>query len=166
MLNAFVYPDYNFDAKRGTIEYYLGSAVMWKDFSNLTINLYLDEDMPIIKSSNLEFEKVDTRTYQYVSDMLPVKNTRAKTIGYEHNPLKSPCIFFVASLQKQTTIFYRKLSFVFVFFSSHFLFHSSLKITAYQQIFSFFRLNSIDNILAILYNDCSQQILLHSRQAL
>lgn len=68
------YPDYNFNAKSGNIEYYLEPAVMWKDFSNLTINLYLDEDMPIIKSSNLEFKKVGTRTYKYVSDVLPEKN--------------------------------------------------------------------------------------------
>ena len=68
------YPDYNFNAKMGEIEYYLVPAAMWKDFSSLTINLYLDEDMPIIKSSNLEFEKIGTRTYQYVSDTLPEKN--------------------------------------------------------------------------------------------
>lgn len=68
------YPDYDFNVKRGEIEYYLAPAAMWKDFSSLTINLYLDEDMPIIKSSNLEFEKIDTRTYQYVSDTLPEEN--------------------------------------------------------------------------------------------
>lgn len=68
------YPDYDFDAKRGEIKYYLAPATMWKDFSDLTINLYLDENMPIIKSSNLEFEKVGTRTYQYVSVTLPEEN--------------------------------------------------------------------------------------------
>ncbi|HCA29670.1 MAG TPA: hypothetical protein DEP23_08960 [Ruminococcaceae bacterium] len=90
MNNAFIFSNLsNFNIRTSYPDY----NVMWKDFSNLTINLYLDEDMPIIKSSNLEFEKVDTRTYQYVSDMLPVKNTRAKTIGYEHNPLKSLASF-------------------------------------------------------------------------
>ncbi len=68
------YPDYDFDAKRGEITYYLAPAAMWKDFENLTINLVLDKDMPIIAESSLEFEKVDTRTYQYVSDTLPVEN--------------------------------------------------------------------------------------------
>lgn len=68
------YPDYDYDAKRGEITYYLAPAAMWKDFENLTINLVLDKDMPIIAESNLEFEKVDTRTYQYVSDTLPVEN--------------------------------------------------------------------------------------------
>lgn len=68
------YPEIDFDAKRGTIEYYLMPAGMWKDFASLTINLYLDEYMPIIKSSNLEFKKVDTRTYQYVSNRLPQEN--------------------------------------------------------------------------------------------
>ena len=68
------YPDYDFNAKRGEIEYYLAPAVMWKNFSNLTINLYLDKDMPVVTSSNLKFEKVGTRTYQYVSDILPNGN--------------------------------------------------------------------------------------------
>ncbi len=68
------YPDYDFNAKRGEIYYYLAPATMWKDFESLTINLYLDEDMPIITHSNLKFEKVGNRTYQYVSDTLPTEN--------------------------------------------------------------------------------------------
>lgn len=68
------YPDYNFNAKRGELKYYIVPAAMWKNFSNLTINLYLDKDMPIIQSSNLEFKKVGPRTYQYVSDTLPKEN--------------------------------------------------------------------------------------------
>ncbi|MFI3227867.1 MAG: hypothetical protein R3Y09_10755 [Clostridia bacterium] len=68
------YPDYDFNAKKGTIEYYLTPATMWKDFENLTINLHLDQDMPTIKDSNLPFEKIDTRTYQYVSSELPEEN--------------------------------------------------------------------------------------------
>ena len=68
------YPDYDFDAKNGKIKYYLAPAAMWKDFSNLTINLYLDKNMPVVTSSNLRFEKVSTRTYQYISDKLPEGN--------------------------------------------------------------------------------------------
>jgi hypothetical protein len=68
------YPDYDFDVKRGEIEYYLAPAAMWKDFSNLTINLYLDKDMQVVTSSNLKFEKLGTRTYQYISDRLPEEN--------------------------------------------------------------------------------------------
>lgn len=68
------YPNYNWDAKDGRIHYYLTPAALWKDFSSLTINLYLDQDMPILKSSNLEFKKTDTRTYQYISDTLPDAN--------------------------------------------------------------------------------------------
>lgn len=70
------YPDYDFNAKDGEIEYYLAPAALWKDFENLTINLYLDEDMPVIKSSNLDFKKTGARTYQYVSDTLPEENLR------------------------------------------------------------------------------------------
>jgi uncharacterized membrane protein len=66
----------HFDVKRGEIEYYLAPAAMWKDFSNLTINLYLDKDMPVVTSSNLKFEKVATRTYQYISDKLPKDNLK------------------------------------------------------------------------------------------
>jgi hypothetical protein len=65
------YPNYNFDAKDGRIYYFLAPAALWKDFSNLTINLYLDKDMPTIQHSNLEFRKIRTRTYQYTSDKLP-----------------------------------------------------------------------------------------------
>lgn len=65
------YPEYDFDAKMGEIKYYLAPAAMWKDFENITINLYLDKDLPVISSSNLEFEKVGTRTYQYISSTLP-----------------------------------------------------------------------------------------------
>ncbi len=70
------YPDYDFDAKRGEIEYYLTPAAMWKDFENLTITLHLDEDMPVITESNLAFKKIDKRTYQYVSDTLTEENMR------------------------------------------------------------------------------------------
>jgi len=68
------YPDYDFNVKKGIIKYYLAPAVMWKDFSNLTINLYLDKDMPVVTSSNLKFEKLGTRTYKYISDKLPEEN--------------------------------------------------------------------------------------------
>lgn len=62
--------------KHGIIEYFLVPAAMWKDFSSLTINLYLDKDMPIIKKSNLDFEKIKKRVYQYKSDALPEENLR------------------------------------------------------------------------------------------
>ncbi len=70
------YPEYDFNVKYGEIEYYLTPAAMWKDFSNLTINLYLDEDMPVITESNLKFKEIDKRTYQYVSDKLPEEDLR------------------------------------------------------------------------------------------
>lgn len=70
------YPNYDFNVKRGEIEYYLAPAAMWKDFGGITINLNLDKDMPVISSSNLEFKKIDTRIYQYVSDTLPVENLK------------------------------------------------------------------------------------------
>ncbi|MEG2836357.1 hypothetical protein [Anaerorhabdus sp.] len=70
------YPNYPYHAKRGEIEYYLSPAAMWKDFKDLTINLYLDSEMPIIKSSNLEFTKISERYYQYKSDTLPSENLK------------------------------------------------------------------------------------------
>ena len=68
------YPDYDFNVKRGDLKYYLRPAALWKDFSSLTINLYLDEEMPVLAYSNLAFEKVGPRTYQYTSDTLPEEN--------------------------------------------------------------------------------------------
>lgn len=68
------YPELNFNAKRGELEYYLAPAAMWKDFSDLTIRLYLDKDMPVLVDSNLPFEKVAEREYVYTSDTLPEEN--------------------------------------------------------------------------------------------
>ena len=68
------YPELDFNAKNGRIDYYLAPAAMWKEFGGLTINLNLDEDMPVISKSNLEFKKVGPRAYQYVSDTLPAEN--------------------------------------------------------------------------------------------
>lgn len=68
------YPDYDYNVKCGKILYYLAPAAMWQDFQSLTINLYLDRDMPVLDDSNLDFEKVGTRTYQYQSDSLPEGN--------------------------------------------------------------------------------------------
>ena len=68
------YPLYDDNQKEGRIEYYLAPASMWNGFGGITINLTLDENMPVITSSNLEFEKIDTRSYQYVSDTLPEEN--------------------------------------------------------------------------------------------
>lgn len=70
------YPGYDYDAKRGEIEYYLTPAALWRDFEDLTINLYLDKDMPVITSSSLDFEKVGDRHYRYVSDTLPEEDLR------------------------------------------------------------------------------------------
>lgn len=47
---------------------------MWKDFSDLTIRLYLDQDMPVLVDSSLPFEKVGKREYVYTSDTLPEEN--------------------------------------------------------------------------------------------
>ena len=68
------YPDHDYNVKRGTIRYYLAPAAMWRNFQDLTINLYLDRDMPVLAGSNLDFEKVGTRTYRYQSDTLPEGN--------------------------------------------------------------------------------------------
>ena len=70
------YPDYDFNVKYGLLEYYLTPAALLKEFRSLTINLYLDEGMPVLTSSSLPFEKVAPRTYQYVSDTLPDEDLR------------------------------------------------------------------------------------------
>ncbi len=72
------YPDYDFNVKYGTIEYYLTPAAMWKDFGNLTIHLTLDEDMPKLVESSLPFEKVGERTYRYTSSTLPAEDLYIK----------------------------------------------------------------------------------------
>ena len=74
LYNLGGYPDYDYNVKKGIIKYYLSPASMWKDFQDLTINLYLDKDMPVIKESNLYFKKIDKQQYQYISDRLPLNN--------------------------------------------------------------------------------------------
>ncbi|MEG1461368.1 MAG: hypothetical protein RSC51_08340, partial [Oscillospiraceae bacterium] len=95
-------PDYDFNAKMGRIEYYLAPAAMWNDFGGITINLKLDKDMPIISSSNLEFEKISARTYQYVSDKLPQGNLEIviDENGWQNifSTLRSPYFFRVLML--------------------------------------------------------------------
>lgn len=68
------YPDLDYNAKNGRIEYYLAPAAMWKDFHNLTIHLTLDPGLPVLAESNLEFEKVGKREYRYTSSTLPEEN--------------------------------------------------------------------------------------------
>ncbi len=53
--------------------YYLTPAQYWADFSNLTINLTLDELHPSLNKSitTLDFTKTGDYTYQYTSDTLP-----------------------------------------------------------------------------------------------
>ncbi|WP_297235050.1 hypothetical protein [uncultured Flavonifractor sp.] len=97
------YPGYDYNVKRGEILYYLAPAAMWQDFQSLTINLYLDRDMPVLAGSNLDFEKVGTRTYQYRSDSLPEGNLEIRVdqnwfqefIGTLRSPyLKMYLLFF------------------------------------------------------------------------
>lgn len=70
------YPEYDFNVKCGELHYYLTPAAMWNDFEDLTINLTLGKDMPVLESSSLEFEKVGKRSYRYYSDALPKGDLR------------------------------------------------------------------------------------------
>lgn len=65
------YPNYDFDVKYGSIYYYLKPAGLWESFESIEINLTLDEDMPKITSSSLEFTKLSKNKYQYKANELP-----------------------------------------------------------------------------------------------
>lgn len=93
------YPDYNYNVKYGEIQYYLAPAALWQDFQSLTINLYLDRDMPVLADSNLEFEKVGMRTYQYRSDSLPEGNLE---IRVDQNQIQK----FIGTLRSPYLILY------------------------------------------------------------
>ena len=88
------YPSRTDDMKRGSLTYYLKPASMWHSFSDLTINLYLSKDMPVLKDSNLEFADLGNRHYQYKSNTLPEENLEIKIdqngwqkfIGYFKSP--------------------------------------------------------------------------------
>ncbi len=100
------YPNYDYNAKIGYIDYYLTPAAMWKDFENLTINVYLDADMPVLASSNLPFQKVASRSYQYVSSTLPDENLTITVdqnwwqtvIGFFKNPYLAMLLTYTAPL--------------------------------------------------------------------
>ena len=64
-------PTRNDDYKYGEIFYYLKPANLWKDFNNIEINLYLDDELPVLKKSSVPFTKVDKNHYQYLSNELP-----------------------------------------------------------------------------------------------
>lgn len=66
------------DMRYGEIEYLLTPATMWKDFTNITINLYLDDNLPVLSKSNLEFLKVSKNHYQYTSSTLPSEDLEIK----------------------------------------------------------------------------------------
>lgn len=66
------------DMRYGEIEYLLTPATMWKDFTNITINLYLDDNLPVLSKSNLEFVKVSKNHYQYTSSTLPSEDLEIK----------------------------------------------------------------------------------------
>ncbi len=68
------YPLVDFDIKEGRIEYLLAPAALWQSYKDLEINVYLSDNMPVIKESNLDFEKIKTGVYQYKSDTLPSEN--------------------------------------------------------------------------------------------
>lgn len=70
------YPEYDFNVKCGELHYYLTPAAMWNGFEDLTINLTLGKDMPVLESSSLKFEKVGKRSYRYYSDALPKEDLR------------------------------------------------------------------------------------------
>lgn len=88
------YPSRTDNNKRGSLTYYLTPAAMWEDFDNLTINLYLDDNMPVLKSANLDFEKISSKHYRYESTSLPNENLEIeiglnawqKFIGYFNSP--------------------------------------------------------------------------------
>lgn len=87
-------PNLNSDQKYGEIEYLLTPAAMWKDFGQLTINVCLDDELPVLKESNLAFRQTDKRTYVYTSDSLPDENLYIRIdqnnwqefTGLFHNP--------------------------------------------------------------------------------
>ena len=70
------YPDRDDRYKCGSLVYYLTPAALWRDFSDLTVNLHLDSGLPVLSDSNLPFEKVGERSWQYRSDTLPREDLR------------------------------------------------------------------------------------------
>lgn len=69
-------PNYDYNVRYGEIVYYLTPAKMWNEFYNLSIDIYLDVDMPLLKSSNLKFIKVEKRHYRYTATKLPEENLK------------------------------------------------------------------------------------------
>ena len=83
------------DSKYAEIKYYLLPAGMWNGFTDLTINLYLDDSLPLLEESSLNFTHVKDNQYEYKSNQLPKTNLelRLNRNGWQsfwaqfHNPL-------------------------------------------------------------------------------
>ena len=86
-----------------TFLYYLTPANNWNDFKDLTINLELSSDLPVISKSTLDFIKIENNKYEYKSDTMPNVNleleldqTRLQEfIGFFKNPYNIIYLYFI-----------------------------------------------------------------------
>ena len=72
------YPTVDNSNRYASLTYYLTPASMWKNYGDITINLELPSDMPVIKNSTLEFDKVAKNKYQYKADELPAEELKLR----------------------------------------------------------------------------------------
>lgn len=85
------YPAYDYNVKRGEILYYLSPAALWRDFQSLTINLYLDRDMPVLASSNLDFEEVGPAPISTAPTACRRASWRSRSTRTNFRSLSVPC---------------------------------------------------------------------------
>ena len=79
-------PDRIDQYKYAKINYYLLPASMWNGFNDLTINLYLDDSLPVLEESSLNFTHIKDNKYEYKSNQLPKTNLelRLNQNGWQH----------------------------------------------------------------------------------
>lgn len=96
-------PDLDNNLRYATFLYYLTPANNWNDFKDLTINLELSSDLPVISKSTLDFIKIENNKYKYKSDTMPNVNleleldqTRLQEfIGFFKNPYNIIYLYFI-----------------------------------------------------------------------
>lgn len=89
--------NYRYTPSLFTYNYLTSPASHWASFSNLTIQVYVNDANPFITASSIEFEKTGTNEFMYVSETLPEENISFTTCASENPRLRTNgyVIFFV-----------------------------------------------------------------------
>lgn len=99
-------PNLDNNLRYATFLYYITPANNWNDFKDLTINLELSPELPVISKSSLDFNKIEHNKYEYKSDTMPNVNLELELdqtrwqefIGFFKNPYNTIYLYFIGTI--------------------------------------------------------------------